>query len=239
MTAETVHPESVYRRAVPPDRIAPDLRLIALEWTLYFASDGTRTVAELGGQFRANSADRDRAIARLVSAGLLAECSVTAAEFVRARAAAGDQEQRSMHDFLTRITSAEAARPQAATNDTTAAIAPPAPQPRGSIVPLAFKPLSLPEREENRTLVPVRKLSLRTLINAIAKRAGSREAGQLDVYRVFIRVDTSLLKRNGIETLRFTDDRLISDPELEEAIVRSLKRTLGVDCPDDVWVSAV
>lgn len=82
-------------------------------------------------------------------------------------------------------------------------------------------------------MVPMRKLSLRALMDVIECQAGSREAGQLDI---FIKVDTSLLKRSGIETLRFTEDRLISDPELEEAIVRSMKRTLGLDCPDDVWV---
>jgi hypothetical protein len=73
-------------------------------------------------------------------------------------------------------------------------------------------------------------------MNLIETEAGSREAGQLDIYRVFVRVDTSLLKRNGIETLRFTDDRLVSDPELEQALVRSVKRTLGLNCPDSVWV---
>lgn len=81
-----------------------------------------------------------------------------------------------------------------------------------------------------------RRLSLRALMNVIEKHAGSREAGQLDVYRVFVRVDTVLLKRSGIETLRFTEDRLVSDPELEQAIVRSVKKTLGLDCPDSIWV---
>ncbi|HEX7807366.1 MAG TPA: hypothetical protein VF608_01530 [Thermoanaerobaculia bacterium] len=81
-----------------------------------------------------------------------------------------------------------------------------------------------------------RKLSLRALMNLIETQAGSREAGQLDIYRVFVRVDTLLLKRSGIETLRFTEDRLVSDPELEQAIVRSVKKTLGVDCPESLWV---
>lgn len=81
-----------------------------------------------------------------------------------------------------------------------------------------------------------RNLSLRALMNVIEKQAGTREAGQLDVYRVFVRVDTSLLRRNGIETLRFTEDRLVADPELQQAIVRSVKKTLGLDCPQSVWV---
>ncbi len=81
-----------------------------------------------------------------------------------------------------------------------------------------------------------RKLSLQAVMKVIERQAGSPEAAQLDVYRVFVRVDTSLLKRNGIASLRFTEDRLVSDPELEQAIVKSVKRTLGLDCPDSVWV---
>jgi hypothetical protein len=101
-----------------------------------------------------------------------------------------------------------------------------------------FKPLPSPDdvTKENRRMSATRRLSLRALMNVIEGRAASREAGQLDVYRVFVRVDTLLLKRNGIETLRFTEDRLISDPELEQALVRSLKKTLGLDCPESVWV---
>lgn len=81
-----------------------------------------------------------------------------------------------------------------------------------------------------------RSLSLRALMNVIERQSGTRENGQLDIYRVFARVDTALLKRNGIETLRFTEDRLVSDPELQEAILRSVKKTLGLDCPQSVWV---
>jgi hypothetical protein len=73
-------------------------------------------------------------------------------------------------------------------------------------------------------------------MNLIASKAGSREAGQLDIYRVFVRVDTALLKRNGIETLSFTDDHLVADAELEKAIVNSVKKTLGFVCPESVWV---
>jgi hypothetical protein len=78
--------------------------------------------------------------------------------------------------------------------------------------PFGFKPLpSLQESvKENRTMPETPKLSLRALMDLIENHAGNREAGQLDVYRVFVRVDTSLLKRNGIETLKFTDDRLFS-----------------------------
>jgi hypothetical protein len=70
----------------------------------------------------------------------------------------------------------------------------------------------------------------------ILDRATDLTAGQLDVYRVFIRVNTGLLKRNGITTLRFQDDRLIQDPELQEAITQSVEKTLGLQCPREVYV---
>jgi hypothetical protein len=65
---------------------------------------------------------------------------------------------------------------------------------------------------------------------------GDVNAGQLAVYRVFMRVDTKLLKRNGITSLRFQEDRIVSDAELEEAVLGSTRKALGVGCPDDVFV---
>jgi hypothetical protein len=101
-----------------------------------------------------------------------------------------------------------------------------------------FQPLPSPgdESKESGPMPRSQKLSLRALMNLIASKAGSREAGQLDIYRVFVRVDTALLKRNGIETLSFTDDHLVADEELEKAIVNSVKKTLGLVCPESVWV---
>jgi hypothetical protein len=51
-----------------------------------------------------------------------------------------------------------------------------------------------------------------------------------------IRVDTRLLIRNGITTLRFQDDRLISDPELQQAITSNVEKILGLECPQTVYV---
>ncbi|HSY50757.1 MAG TPA: hypothetical protein VLC46_18270 [Thermoanaerobaculia bacterium] len=113
------------------------------------------------------------------------------------------------------------------------------PRPRRTAPPaFGFKPLPSPN-DDNKESLPMsvpRRLSLRALMNLIESQADSREAGQLDIYRVFVRIDTTLLKRNGIVTLRFTEDRLVSDPELEQALVLSLKKTLGLNCPENVWV---
>ena len=81
-----------------------------------------------------------------------------------------------------------------------------------------------------------RRLSLKALMRFIIGRAQDPTSGQLDIYRVFIRVDTRLLQRNGISTLRFTEDRLIGDPELQQAIASSVRKSLGVDCPSQVYV---
>lgn len=78
---------------------------------------------------------------------------------------------------------------------------------------------------------PARTLRLRELLRFVIERAVDVESGQLDVYRAFLKVDPKLLRRNGVTTLRFEDDRRVSDPELVEAIVRSVEEAIGARCP--------
>jgi hypothetical protein len=267
--SSSVLPEVVYRRAKQRQELPDDLRLRAIEWALYFAVDGKQTAAELGRQLRAEIVDRDTALTRLADFNLIEEQPLDASEYVRALAAAGDREERSLREYPI-----SAAWPAPTTGQ---AEAPPPPERSGGesapvfrVVPslpagsppsllrevtdtvhrstlrqgrtaqpaFGFKPLPIPndETKEKRSMSGSRRLSLRALMNLIERQADSREAGQLDIYRVFVRVDTLLLKRNGIETLRFTDDRLVSDPELEQALIRSVKKTLGVTCPESIWV---
>ena len=117
---------------------------------------------------------------------------------------------------------------------------------------MAFKPLTSPSpraRKERRPEAEPpstagseaaasrgKTLSLRALMSYIMDRAPDLSSGQLDIYRVFIRVDTDLLKRNGITTLRFKEDRRVQDPELQSAISASLKSTLGLTFPDEAYV---
>jgi hypothetical protein len=249
----TILPQAVYRRAREPRELPGTLRLRALEWAFYFAVSGKQTAAELGRQMRAETAESTEALSRLINLGLIAEQELDAAEYVRSLAAAGDREEKTLHEFLM-----GAAHPAPAPADTASSETLRIPRPRLLDVPdvtarfprttlrpgktpqpaLGFKPLPRPDddRKENQRMSASRRLSLRALMNVIERQAPNTEAGQLDVYRVFVRVDTLLLKRNGIETLRFTEDRLVSDPELEDALVRSLKKTLGLDCPESVWV---
>jgi hypothetical protein len=270
--------EAVYLRTREARDLEDNLRLRALEWALYFAVDGKHTAAELGRQIRVEIADRDEALARLMSLGIIKERELNAWEYVHALAASGDREEKTLQEFLL-----GAAKPAGTTG--TAGVVPevsrspqqtdresstvphlvqfePTGSPRSRLRDAAdiaapsastalrriasqpafgFKPLPSPEDDtkENRPMSVSRRLSLRAFMNLIERHAGSREAGQLDTYRVFVRIDTPLLRRNGIETLRFADDRLVSDPELEKALVRSLKKTLGLDCPESVWVEVV
>jgi hypothetical protein len=274
MNAKVVFPQAVYRRRKEPGELPANLRLRALEWALYFGVTGRHTVAELGRQMRAQPAEIDEALARLMSFELIEERDLDASEYVIALATTGDHEEKTLLEFMmsaaqpaatlvgdsatagrprvSQQTAADnsavrlpaqalpdrASRPQlrgVATTPVTSAGTPP--QPRASRPSFGFDPLPLPDdTKESRSMSGSRKLSLRALMKLIEGQAGSREVGQLDIYRVFVRVDTLLLKRNGIESLRFTEDRLVSDPDLEQAIVRSVKKTLGLDCPESVWV---
>jgi hypothetical protein len=229
-------PHAVYRRTREPRDLPHDLRLRSLEWALYFAADGQRTAGELGKQLRADDAARESAVARLLHLGLIEEREVSASEYVRSLAAAGGPEEKLLHEFLVGATAGPPAEEQA--------IPPVVVPPRPRLATIAqpsfgFQPLPSPDaggKERRAMTAETRKLSLRALMNVIEKQAGNREAGRLDIYRVLVRVDTALLKRNGIETLRFTEDRLVTDPELQKAIVGSVKKTLGLECPPSVWV---
>lgn len=80
-----------------------------------------------------------------------------------------------------------------------------------------------------------RTLRLRALLAFVVSRAAETEQGQLDVYRAFLKVDPKLLRRNGITTLRFEDDRRVSDPELIDAIVASVEEAIGERCPAELF----
>lgn len=98
---------------------------------------------------------------------------------------------------------------------------------------LPLEPLAAPARDG---AAPRRALSLKALMQVILAKASDLQAGQLDIYRVFIRIDTKLMQKSGITTLRFEDDRLVEDPELQKAIVASVEKSLGFPCPPEVFV---
>jgi hypothetical protein len=69
-----------------------------------------------------------------------------------------------------------------------------------------------------------------------ADQSGDADAGQLDVYRAFVRVSPHLLRRNGSTAPRFEDDCLLTDPDLQQALLASVEHVVGRSCPPEVFV---
>jgi len=228
--APRVLPTAVFQLAVRPERLPQNLRLRSLEWGILFALTGRHTVAQIGVHFGLAPEERDRAFARLLELGLLAERSLTAAEYLRAAATIGDNEPRTLAQFL-RLPLARPRAPGvvAASAPAPAATFQPHPLPEDSDMPVRSADPESPSS-------PARRLSLKALMRFILRETGEVDAGQLNVYRAFLRVDQQLLKRNGITTLRFEDDRVVSDPDLQRAILQSVEQTLGRGCPPEVFV---
>ncbi|MDX1997803.1 MAG: hypothetical protein SF066_08780 [Thermoanaerobaculia bacterium] len=80
-----------------------------------------------------------------------------------------------------------------------------------------------------------RRLRLRALLDFLAEGAASAEDGQMNAYRLFIRLDPDVLRRSGIKTLRFEEDRHIDEPELVAQIVAAVEAVFGRPCPDRVF----
>jgi len=238
MSALRIPPAAVYELAVAADRLPADLRLRSLEWGVLFAVTGRHTVAQIGNHLGLAPEERDGAFAQLLDRGLLVEHLLSAGEYLRA-AASVDGEPCTLAGFLR----AGLAGPvdQAVTeppSDT--APAPPALDLGG------FEPLSLPEEETDMESSALRpgagdappQLSLRAVMRFITDQSSDTDAGQLDVYRTFVRVSPPLLRRNGITTLRFEEDRLLTDPDLQQAILASVEHVVGRPCPPEVFVRA-
>jgi|CXWL01.1.fsa_nt_gi hypothetical protein len=238
---------AVYALTRSFDNLPPDLRLRSADWGVLFAITGRHTVGQIGEQLGLTAAERDRAFARLRAAGLLVERDLALDEYLRAAAASGDPEPRTFAELLrggivkptakstpAGPTSSAPARPTAAASPSAAAATRTTPR----LAPPPFQPLPLPEPTSMpmNDPSPARGLSLRALMRFIVDRAADVDAGQLDVYRSFIRLDPKLLRQHGITTLRFEDDRVVRDPELLGEIVSSVEQTLGVRCPPDVFV---
>ncbi len=231
---------AVFELAASIERLPPDLRLHSLEWGVLFAVTGRHTVGQIGAHLELSDGQRDGAFSRLIEAGLIAERPVTAREYLRA-ASLVPGGLRTLAEFLTAGLAGPQAEPVAEPRPAEAASARPA---LTETENNGFEPLSLPEEDRDlatsTTVPPVPQtplsMSLRSVMRFVSAQAKEKEAGQLDVYRTFVRVSPRLLRRNGITTLRFEDDRLVSDPELQAAILTSVRQVVGKDCPPEVFV---
>ncbi|HEX3527004.1 MAG TPA: hypothetical protein VH988_08050 [Thermoanaerobaculia bacterium] len=234
MSTSRVPPAAVYELATAVDRLPTDLRLRSLEWGALFAVTGRHTVAQIGVHLGLEPAERDGIFARLLDLGLLAERPLSAGEYLRA-AATVEGEPRTLAAFLraglTGPLLDPAADPDPMLTET----------PASDIDLGAFEPLALPEEE---TLMQIPDLppaippalSLLAVMRFVAEQSRDADAGQLDIYRAFVRVNPQLLRRNGITTLRFEEDRLLTDPDLQEALLASVQHVVGRPCPPEVFV---
>ena len=233
------------------------LRLRNIEWGVLFALTGEHTVAQIGDYLALEEFERDRVFERLLDSGLIAEPEPPSTAPTPPPPPPRSP-SREVHDppDLAQVT-----RAVPIVRQQTMAPSPPsaAPVAHDQLVP--FEPLSaapaktassrspLSETTSNPAKAPrfsaeeppmvknfERRLSLKALMQFILERAQDSTVGQLDIYRVFIRVNTKLMRRNGIHTLRFEEDHLISDPELQNAILSSVQKTLGLSCPQSVFV---
>jgi hypothetical protein len=243
MSASRVPPAAVYELAVAVDRLPADLRLRSLEWGLLFAITGRHTVAQIGGHLGLEAAERDAAFARLLDLGLLAERPLSAAEYLRA-AATVDGESRTLAGFLRAgLAGPDAepiAEPPSEFEQSMPAVTAAASTPDDDLG--GFEPLALPDEEtlmkDTRPVSVPPQLSLHAVMRFIAGQSGDADAGQLDIYRAFVRVNPQLLRRNGITTLSFQEDRLLTDRDLQQAILTSAEHVVGRPCPPEVFVRA-
>ena len=234
MNAPRIPPAAVYELAVAVDRLPADLRLLSLEWGVLFAVTGRHTVAQICGHLGLAPAERDGAFARLLELGLLAERPLAVGEYLRA-AATVEGEPVNLAGFLR----AGLAGPpiDSMIDPVKEPITEPLIEPAAPASDLelgGFEPLPLPEEEIAMQIPP--SLSLRAVMRFITDQSGDADAGQLDIYRAFVRVNPQLLRRNGITTLRFEEDRLLTDPDLQQALLASVEHVVGRSCPPEVFV---
>jgi hypothetical protein len=213
------------------EELAPDLRLRAYDWAVFFALEDGRTLGEMASRASFDTVALLAAVGRMEAAGFLEEQPQTMAEYLRAAGDAGDDRPIDVSEFLRASLPAAAPRPNL-TEDLPSLHPEPAIDDR-------FEPLSIDSPDESGAwrlaedwrVNPAREraeaLSLRAVLDFLMARAADPESGQLDVYRTFLRIDSDLLRQNGITTLDFDDDRWIDDPPLVAAILASLERTAG------------
>lgn len=241
MSARRVPPAAVYELARAVESLPADLRLRSLEWGVLFAVTGRHTVAQIGEHLGLAAAERDAAFARLLDAGLLAERLLSVGEYLRA-AATVEGEPHTLAGFLRAGLAGPALEPIAGTDaDAGPGLATDAP-PAADFEIEGFEPLPLPDEETAMEMSTLRApsvppaLSLRAVMRFVAEQSRDADAGQLDIYRAFVRVSPQLLRRNGITTLRFEEDRLLTDPDLQQALLSSVEHVVGRSCPPEVFV---
>jgi len=246
-------PAAVYQLAQRPESLPANLRLASTAWAVLFSLSGRHSVAQVGAQLALGPQARDRAFAELLSAELIVERRLSLAEYLRSVGTIDDEERKTFAAFLRGAPARPAAvppigpaaaepaseEPQAPARQSAPAPSPPAVPVKTPALPFTpFRPLALPEEETPMnppSSARPRALNLRAMNQLFFDRAASIEQAQLDVYRVYLRVDAQLLRAAGIHTLKFEEDCLVDEPELVARLSRSAAEMLGGPLPESVW----
>lgn len=200
----------VYQSTWPLHQLPATMKLFSTEWRFLLCADGKTPVDQIQRRLGLTEKERDIILTRLCDSNLLTEKSLTMEDFARTTVdvPTPSAEPQTFSDY---VKAASTAAPAAE-----------------KTVP-AFSPLQKP------TASNARAMSLQSVIQFILNQNSDPTAGHLATYQVFMGINTQLLKRNGITSLRFQDDRHITDPELQAAIQDNIRKVLGKNCPDDVF----
>jgi hypothetical protein len=188
------------------------LKLPNMEWRFLLCCDGKTPVYQVQRRLALSDKERDYILNRLCASSLLSEKAVSLEELAQTTI-----------DTVSPYTELQTFSEYLQTAESTGLS-------QEKNVP-AFSPLQKPSVSAS----PPRSMSLQAVIQFILNQNDDPTAGHLATYQVFMGINTQLLKRNGITSLRFQDDRLITDPELQAAIMDNIQRVLGMTCPADVF----
>jgi len=188
------------------------MKLSNQEWRFLLCSDGKTPADQIQHRLGLSEKEREHILSRLCASNLLEERVLSLEEYAKTTIdlSAPASEPQTFTEYLQ---STESAGSSTEKN-----------------MP-AFSPLQKPP-----VVTPtVRAMSLQSVIQFILNHNPDPTAGHLATYQVFMGINTQLLKRNGITSLRFQDDRFITDPELQTAIAENIRKVLKVACPEEVF----
>jgi len=188
------------------------MKLPNMEWRFLLCCDGKTPVYQIQRRLALSDKERDYILNRLCASSLLSEKALSLEELAQTTidTASPHAEPQTFSEYLQTAESGG--------------------HPQEKVVP-SFSPLQKPSVPAP----PTRSMSLQAVIQFILNQNADPTAGHLATYQVFMGINTQLLKRNGITSLRFQDDRLITDPELQAAIIDNIQKVLGTACPEDAF----
>jgi hypothetical protein len=215
-------PYAVFRQTASCAERIPELQLRNIEWSILFTLNSERTIHDLARLLTITVDRAAKAIEHLHELGLVEEAEISYDQYMRnSGQGVAAEEISTMSEFLAqgRATEAELQAPPTA---------------RPGQRPMTLPPLPGSEPRPASPTAPT--LRLGALIEFIVRQAASNTEGQLAAYRIFLRVPPDLLKRNGIVSLSLVEDStVVTDPELQTALLSAAESILGTTIPESVF----